>query len=432
MRRKTRKSRVIIFIFHKYTLYPNQHLAPLGGWAIPPHIKRMKLPSAPAILRTIALLGLVSTATLLPACTPPPPHPYWDLPPFGADDVALYRAFEKSCAKFKNQPASRPLAASNTGGKIRFGTYGQWQQVCAQGLANTPDQLTLTLAKLTKQVEMPASGTESSKFTGYFKPMLQASLTKQGEYIYPLVARPDDLTTCDDGATGQRQPDGSCVSPYPTRGTIETAIRNGDPKYKPIAWLKDPVDAFFLHVQGSGTLEVEDSVGKGAGPRTTHLVHIGFAGKNGHPYVAIGKVLKDQGELTGSVTADAIRKWLKANPARADEILHSNPSFIFFTQTPEESAGAFGVQLTPGRSLAVDRSFIPLGIPVRLVTELTGSNEDFDRLMFAQDVGSAIKGSARGDIYFGHGPAAGKVAGSQNAPGKLFVLVPNTEALASR
>lgn len=388
----------------------------------------MRIPSAPAILRAIALMGLVSTATLLPACTPPPPHPYWDLPPFGADDVALYRAFEKSCSKFDRQPATRPMAASGSS-KVKFGTYGHWQQICKAGLANTPDQLTLTLAKLTTQVKMPASGTDSSKFTGYFKPMLQASLTKQGEYIYPLVNRPDDLTACDDGSTGQRQPDGTCVSPYPTRGVIETAIRNGDPMYKPIAWLKDPVDAFFLHVQGSGTLEIEDAA-KGNGLRSTHLMHIGFAGKNGHPYVAIGKVLRDQGELTGNVTADSIRTWLKANPHRADEILHSNPSFIFFTETPEESAGAFGVQLTPGRSLAVDRTFIPLGIPVRVVTELTGSNEDFDRLMFAQDVGSAIKGSARGDIYFGHGPAAGKVAGTQNAPGDLYVLVPNQQALA--
>lgn len=389
----------------------------------------MKLPSAPAILRTAVLLGLAVTATLLPACTPPPPHPYWDLPPFGADDVALYRAFEKSCTKFENQPASRPLAASNTGSKIKFGTYGQWQGICNQALGQTPDQLTLTLAKLTHQVEMPDSGTESSKFTGYFKPMLPASLTKQGEYIYPLVERPDDLTTCDDGSTGQRQADGSCVSPYPNRGSIETAIRNGDPTYKPIAWLKDPVDAFFLHVQGSGTLEIEDSAGNGKGPRSTHLMHIGFAGKNGHPYVAIGKVLRDMGELSGGITADDIRTWLKRNPQRADEVLFSNPSFIFFTETPEESAGAFGVQLTPGRSLAVDRSFIPLGIPLRVVTELTGSNEAFDRLMFAQDVGSAIKGSARGDIYFGHGPAAGKVAGRQNAPGKLYVLVPNAQAL---
>jgi membrane-bound lytic murein transglycosylase A len=392
----------------------------------------MRIPSAPAILRTLALVGLVSTATLLPACTPPPPHPYWDLPPFGADDVALYRAFEKSCTKFANQPATRPVGASATSNKIKFGTYGQWQEICKQGLANTPDQLTLTLAKLTKQVEMPASGTENSKFTGYFKPMLVASRTKQGEFIYPLVERPADLTTCDDGSTGQRQPDGSCVSPYPNRGSIETAIRNGDPRYKPIAWLKDPIDAFFLHVQGSGTLEIEDAPASGKGPRTSHLMHIGFAGKNGHPYVAIGKVLRDSGELTGNVTADSIRKWLKANPHRADEVLFANPSFIFFTETPEESVGAFGVQLTPGRSLAVDRTHIPLGLPVRVVTELTGSNESFDRLMFAQDVGSAIKGSARGDIYFGHGPAAGKVAGTQNAPGHLFVLVPNSQALAAK
>lgn len=390
----------------------------------------MTFPLARTVVRTATLATLAITATLLPACTPPPANPYWDLPPFGADDVALYRAFESSCARFANQPATRPLAASSTGNRIAFGTYGQWQEICRQGLGNTPDQLTLTLARLTKQVEMPDSGTERSKFTGYFKPMLQASRTKQGEYIYPLVEKPADLTVCDSGPnkgeTGQRQPDGSCVAPYPARGPIEIAIRDGNPTYQPIAWLKDPVDAFFLHVQGSGTLEIETGTG---GHRGTELMHVGFAGKNGHPYVAIGRVLRDMGELTPPISADSIRKWLKANPHRADEVLHSNPSFIFFTETREESPGAYGVKLTPGRSLAVDRSFIPLGVPVRVVTKLTGNNEDFDRLMFAHDVGSAIKGSARGDIYFGHGPAAGKVAGTQNAPGKLFVLVPNTAAL---
>jgi 3D (Asp-Asp-Asp) domain-containing protein len=154
------------------------------------------------------------------------------------------------------------------------------------------------------------------------------------------------------------------------------------------------------------------------------LAHLGFNGKNGHPYVAIGKVLKDMGELSGDITADKIRTWLKKNPSRNAEVLHANPSYIFFKETKEESPGAFGVTLTGGRSLAVDRASIPLGIPVQVETTNTYDNSAWSRLMFAQDVGSAIKGPGRGDIYFGHGPLAGKRAGAQNAPGSLYAYVP--------
>ena len=377
----------------------------------------MKIPPARAILRTTArLLGiaaLTAGALILPACEPLTNHPYWDMPPFGADDVALYRGFQASCGQFARQPGAKLV-----GGEKRFGTYGQWQSICAEAMNATPDQTTLILARLTQQVKMPGPG----KFTGYYKPMLQASLTRTAAYTVPLLAKPDDLAACPGtGATGQLHADGTCTSPYPNRGEIESHLGN----YHAIAWLKDPVDAYFLHIQGSGTLEVKDAAGN------SKLVHVGFAGKNGHPYVSIGKVLRERGDLTDPITADDIRDWLKAHPDQANEVVWSNPSFIFFRQTDEESVGAFGVRLVPGRSLAVDKTQIPLGLPVRVATRLTGSDEDFDRLMFAHDVGSAIKGPSRGDIYFGHGPAAGKVAGTQNAGGDLYVLVPRA-ALAAK
>jgi membrane-bound lytic murein transglycosylase A len=360
-------------------------------------------------------LGLVTAGILiLPACEPMTSHPYWDMPPFGADDVALYHGLQASCAQFDKQPAGKALGADK-----RFGTYGQWQSICHEAMAATPDQTTLILARLTEQVKMPGPG----KFTGYYKPMLEASRIRTGEFTVPLLARPDDLSTCPNGETGQKHADGTCTSPYPARAEIEGHLE----RYHAIAWLKDPVDAFFLHIQGSGTLEVKDPANG-----QSQLVHIGFAGKNGHPYVSIGKVLRDMGELHDPITADDIRAWLKAHPDRANEVVWSNPSFIFFKETPEESVGAFGVQLVPGRSLAVDRSQIPLGLPVRVATRLTGSDEAFDRVMFAHDVGSAIKGPSRGDIYFGHGPAAGKVAGTQNASGSLYVLVPRAADIASR
>ncbi|RYG61400.1 MAG: hypothetical protein EON60_03680 [Alphaproteobacteria bacterium] len=328
-------------------------------------------------------------------------HKSWDYPPFGADDIALYKAFQASCDKYLAMKPDKKLHDNAV-----YGTAGQWQGICREGLAKKPNLLEDYLeARLTK---VKIGGGEG-KFTGYYKPVLEGSRTRHGAYQTPLLARPSDLTLCN-GATGRKTPDGGCRNPYRTRGEIMKNIS----EYKVIVWLKDPVDAYFLHIQGSGTVELEDGT----------AVHIGFAGKNGHPYVAIGKTLRDMGELKGSITAPKIKQWLKDNPARADEVLFSNPSFIFFKETALEAPGAFGVVLTAGRSMAVDRSHYPMGVPVFIKSKNTFDAQPWERMMFAQDVGSAIKGANRGDIYFGHGPLAGDRAGDQNAPGQLWAMVP--------
>jgi membrane-bound lytic murein transglycosylase A len=334
----------------------------------------------------------------------------WDYPPFGATDIALYHAFEASCEKFQSWPASRQLHSRSV-----FGTAGQWQTICQEGLAKGEKGLSNYLSTRLQKLKLsPKTGNDSNtaysvKFTGYYKPVLEGSRTRHGAYQTPIVAKPKDLVVCN-GKSGQKLPDGSCRNPYPTRAEIEKNINN----YKTIVWLKDPVSAFFLHIQGSGTVELDDGT----------TMHLGFAAKNGHPYVPIGRTLRQMGELQAPVTADKIRDWLEANPTRAREILDSNPSFIFFHETKEESPGAMGVKLTGGRSLAVDRDYIPLGIPVWVKTTNTFDNSTWHRMMFAQDVGSAIQGPVRGDIYFGHGPLAGKRAGKQNAEGELYVMVP--------
>ena len=328
-------------------------------------------------------------------------HKTWDYPPFGADDIALYKAFEASCSKLTRLPADKQLHSNPV-----FGKASQWHNICREGLAKKPDQLEEYLNTRLTKVKL---GAGEGKFTGYFKPVLEGSRKRHGEYQTPLLARPSDLTLCN-GETGRKLPDGSCRNPYRTRAEIMKNIS----EYKVIVWLKDPVDAYFLHIQGSGTVELEDGT----------AVHIGFAGKNGHPYVAIGKTLRDMGELKGSITAPKIQAWLKANPSRADEVLHSNPSFIFFQETKTEAPGAYGVALTAGRSMAVDRAHMPLGIPLFIKSKNTFDAQPWERLMFAQDVGSAIKGANRGDIYFGHGPLAGDRAGDQNAGGQLWAMVP--------
>ncbi len=328
-------------------------------------------------------------------------HKTWDYPPFGADDIALYKAFQASCDKFLAMKSDRKLHDNPV-----YGTAGQWQSICRAGLAKKPNLLEDYLETRLTKVKI---GGGEGKFTGYYKPVLEGSRKRHGAYQTPLLGRPSDLTLCN-GATGRKTPDGGCRNPYRTRAEIKQNLS----EYKVIVWLKDPVDAYFLHIQGSGTVELEDGT----------AVHIGFAGKNGHPYVAIGKTLRDMGELTGSITAPKIKQWLKDNPTRADEVLNSNPSFIFFTETQVEAPGAFGVVLTAGRSMAVDRSFYPMGVPVFIKSKNTFDAQPWERMMFAQDVGSAIKGANRGDIYFGHGPLAGDRAGDQNAPGQLWAMVP--------
>lgn len=334
-------------------------------------------------------------------------HAHWDYPPFGADDIALRNAFTQSCKQFERKPSGKRLHKN-----AMFGTYGQWQEICNTALNGTPAHTANYLQTALEKVKLPGPG----KFTGYYKPVINGSLVRTEKYKVPLLARPDDLVIRN-GVTGQLKTDGTFVSPYPNRAEISENLGN----YKVILWLEDDVDAYFLHIQGSGAVELPDG----------SLRHIGFAGKNGHPYVAIGKVLKDMGEIEAPITAPKIRAWLKANPTRANEVLYANPSFIFFYLTESDSPGAMGAKLTAGRTLAVDTAHIPLGVPLWINTTLTHRNESFSRMMFAQDIGSAIKGASRGDIYLGQGDAAGEVAGDQNSTGSLYAYVPR-QNLASR
>jgi membrane-bound lytic murein transglycosylase A len=326
----------------------------------------------------------------------------WDYPPFGATDTALSAAFRASCTKFAAMPSGKQL-----GSNAVYGTAGQWKAICAEAMTKPPALLEDFLNRRLTKVTLGNEG--EAKFTGYFKPVLNGSKTRHGTYQTPLLARPTDLTRCE-GQTGQKQADGTCSVGYPTRGEIHANLD----KYKVLVWLDDPIDAYFLHIQGSGTVELDD--GK--------IMHLGFAGKNGHGYVAIGRTLKEKGALTGTINADKIRQWLKDNPERADEILNSNPSYIFFNATKEESEGAFGVKLVAGRSMAVDKSRVPLGLPLFVKSTTTFDKTPWQRIMFAHDVGSAIKGAGRGDIYFGHGPLAGERAGDQNSLGTMYAMVP--------
>lgn len=337
--------------------------------------------------------------TFLPYSLAPWAAPINDQPPFGNTATDLAEAWSRSCTHWSKTKFKRPATTPMHKSQPQFGTIGTWQSLCQKSTHLHADKLLEFFnTHFTRTAMDPATYGGNTKFTGYYKPLLQGSLTRTKIFNTPLVAMPKRLG-----------------NPAPTRAQIDAAIAKGSPTYQPLVWL-EAVDAYFLHIQGGGTVVLPS--GK--------ALHLGFAGKNGHKYTAIGKYMKERGYLRGTISAQRIKDWLRQNPQHLTEVMHSNASYIFFRIMPTESPGALGVPLVAGRSLAVDPDYFPLGVPVFVRTTSTHNNQPWRRLMFAQDIGSAIQGTVRGDIYFGHGPQAGEFASDQNSPGQLFALLPKT------
>ena len=349
--------------------------------------------------------------------------PYSALPGWVGDRHAeALSAFQKSCERLLVLPADRAVASN---GAAPGGTVANWRQPCetAQALTGVDDFGARHFFETWfVAYEVMDAGVRDGLFTGYFEPELNGSWTRDEVFQTPLYARPDNLVSAslgafDDDLGGStiwgRVADGK-LKPYAARAAIE----NGDvPGLQPLLWVDDPVDAFFLHIQGSGRVRMQDGT----------VAQLGFAGKNGLKYKSIGRVLIDSGEIPADrLTMDAIRKWVHARPEEGPALLKKNPSFVFFRLLDGDGPlGAQGVVLTPGRSLAVDRRYIPLGAPLWLTThEPLDAKTPFQRLMVAQDTGGAIKGVVRGDIYFGSGTEAGKEAGNMKRPGRYYLLLP--------
>ena len=271
-------------------------------------------------------------------------------------------------------------------------------------------------------------GSTQGMMTGYYEPLLRASRVKRGAFQTPLYGAPDDLLTIDLGdlhpeLKGQRvrgRLEGKRVVPYASREDIAS----GKAKFtgKPLFFVEDPIEAFFLEVQGSGRLALDDGT----------AARVNYADQNGHPYRSIGRWLVEKGEMKlEQASMQSIKEWAQRNPLRLNELLNVNPSVVFYREiriTPENlndgPLGALGVPLTEGRSLAVDRNSVPLGAPVFLSTTYPLSNHPLNRLMVAQDVGGAIRGGVRGDYYWGSGAAAGAQAGRMRQQGQMWVLLP--------
>ena len=270
---------------------------------------------------------------------------------------------------------------------------------------------------------VPAAG--QGFFTGYYEPEVAGSLTRTSEFTVPLLSPPDDLVEFDpahpppglDPALrfAMRTADG--FSEYADRAAIMAGALDG--RGLELVWLADPIDAFFIHIQGAARIRLTDG----------RSLRVTYAAKTGHPYTPIGRVLVERGALkSGTATMPAIRAWLAAHPGEAAALMGENRSYIFFREAPVDDpalgpVAAAKVPLTPGRSLAVDRLLHSFHLPVWVDTTLPDQTS-FSRLMIAQDTGSAIVGAARGDIFFGSGDAAGSIAGAMSARGRFVVLAP--------
>lgn len=343
------------------------------------------------------------------------------LPGWAADNTAeALPALARSCARILKKDETVSF------GPVPFaGTYADWQSACEGLPEDASDAAARTyFDENFRAYEVAGAEEGDGLFTGYYEPYLRGSLEKKDGYAFPLHARPSDLVTVDLGAFKESLKGESIIGrvagdkfvPYFTRGEIEKGALEEEEK---IVWVDDPVDAFFLHIQGSGQVRMEDGT----------VLRVGYAAANGRAYYAIGKELLNRGALTKeNVSMQSIRDWLATHPQEAEVVMNLNQSYVFFRKLEGDGPlGAEGVALTPRRSLAVDRRKFPYGAPFWLDAEAPDkSGGRIRRLMVAQDTGGAIRGAVRGDFFWGAGDEAAHNAGIMKSAGKFYILLPKS------
>ncbi len=355
------------------------------------------------------------------ATTPTVPPPFsrtlqaaeWsELPGWRDDDVAAaWTAFLQSCR-----------------GIVGRAYGGEWKRVCelAREAGGRPgfDARAFFQDNLRPYAIVADDGSTSGTITGYYEPLLQGSRQRTRKFEQPVLGVPDDLLSIDLSTVFPELKDkrlrgrleGKRVVPYWTRAEI---VSRGEAiPARTLLYVDDAVELFFLQVQGSGRVRLTDG----------SLVRLNYADQNGHAYQSIGRVLVARGELKlEEASMQGIQAWARANPGRLDELLNSNPSYVFFREMPDSKdgpIGALGVPLSAERSIAVDPRSVPLGAPVFLSTTRPNSAQPLNRLMLAQDTGGAIKGAVRADFFWGFGKAAGELAGRMKQSGRMWVLLP--------
>jgi membrane-bound lytic murein transglycosylase A len=304
-----------------------------------------------------------------------------------------------------------------------------WTEVCrvAQSLKAKPSPAEIQayfMQYFSVYQSTNQDGSNTGLVTGYYAPILKGSRQKSNLYPYALYTTPSDLITVElqnlfpelkFKRVRGRLIDNKLV-PYFNRAEIET--QNSPIKNNAFIYIDDIIDVFFLHIQGSGLVQLENGTS----------VHVGYADQNGHPYNSIGRLLIERGELTpATASMQGIKNWARQNPSKLNELLNSNPSYVFFRELPPNlpgPLGALGVPILAERVIAVDPKYTPLGAPVFLSTTEPNSAKTLKRLMMAQDTGGAIKGGVRADFFWGAGNEAGNKAGAMKQTGKMWVLLP--------
>jgi membrane-bound lytic murein transglycosylase A len=374
----------------------------------------------------------------------------------GCADLPGTRA--PACPPCAECPACPPPAkpASTVYEKLPFAAVPGWQGAelapglrafvagCARIAATSPLGRRCEAARAVPAGDEPAArrfleerfeawsvaGAASGLVTGYYEPVLAGNRVRTERFRHPVYGVPEDLVAVDlesvapelKGMRLRGRLEGSRVVPYWSRGEIEGGRRFRAPV---LAWVEDPVELFFLHIQGSGQVALP------SGER----LRLGYADHNGHPYRSMGRVLIQRGELALEQTSmQGLKAWAAANPQKLREALDANPSYVFFRAMAGAGAtdgpiGTLGVPLTAGYSIAVDPRHVPLGAPVFLATTWPLSTQPLERLVAAQDTGGAIRGAVRADFYWGSGAEAGVQAGRMRQQGRLWILWPRDEPL---
>ena len=338
---------------------------------------------------------------------------------------AAFRAFKRSCGAILKNGSMTPRKSA-----VLLNNVCRKASLLGNNISNRDARQFFETHFTPYKIISPKS---TGLLTGYFEPVLNGSRKSDKRFNVPILKRPDDLVNLVGesmrAVSGQKlthaRKSNKGLVPYYTRAEIEQGVLKS--QNLELVYLDDPVDAFFLHVQGSGRIRLRDG----------SLIRIGYNGKNGYRYTSIGGVLVDSGEVSwDNLTLRSLRKWLEVDRQRARQILWQNRSYIFFREHQNKKLtgplGAFDIPLSDGRSMAVDPRYHTIGAPIFVNAPSLrhgGGNggSGFQRLMVAQDVGSAIKGGVRGDIYFGSGKKAGALAGRTKHRGSFTVLLPKVK-----
>lgn len=414
------------------------------------------------MLQRIAVSSLL---LLLAACTSLSVKP--NIPPSASSEVRYERSSFASLPQWPQGAASESLLALRQS-CVPLAKAAEWQAVCAEAQQVDAANLAAVRSFFEQRFQvwqMRDGERDNGLITGYYEPLLAGSRTQSAQTPYPVYGVPADMLIVD--VTPEQRSAGTLVArrvagnnrlqlvagktsagsgeiqinladfvidnrtralkgrlqgnrllPYYTRGEI---LQGKGVNTAPVlAWVEDDVELFFLQVQGSGRIQLEDG----------SFLRIGYADQNGHPYKSIGRWLVDQKLLALSdASMQGIKGWIAANPQRKQELFNANPSYVFFRDLgPAQGGplGALGVPLTDGYSLAIDPRYVPLGAPVYLSTTwpLDGEPQALNRLMVAQDTGGAIRGGIRGDFFFGFGTEAGMYAGKMKQRGQFWLLLP--------